>query len=296
VIAVLGAGGVGGLVAAALARAGQDVVVVAREPTAERISEAGIAVESERLGTFTAHPRAVSRLDEPAHVLVVAVKAPALEDALERVAFRPGLVVPLLNGVEHVARLRERFSLVAASVIRVQSTRVAPGEIRHTSTFARVDLAPDRGSTRFFEYRLQGAELDARVSDDEATVLWAKLVRLCPLALVTAAHDAPLGAVRDDPDLDASVGETARVARAEGAAVDAAAVRAELAGLPATASSSLRRDVADGAPNELDAIAGAVVRAGARHGLACPAVERLAARVAARVRGPCASARHTRWT
>jgi 2-dehydropantoate 2-reductase len=283
VIAVLGAGGVGGLVAAALARVGRDVLVVAREPTAARIAAEGIRVESERLGTFTARPRAAARLDEPAHVLVVAVKAPALDEALERVASPVGLVVPLLNGVEHVARLRERFRLVAASVIRVQSTRVAPGEIRHTSTFARVDLAPDRGSTRCFEDRLQRADLEAVVSDDEATVLWAKLVRLCPLALATAAADAPLGAVRSDPgraaELAACVREAAAVARAEGAVVDAAAVQAELDGLPDDASSSLRRDVAAGAPHELDAIAGAVIRVGARHGLACPTVERLAVRI-----------------
>ncbi|MGI8505788.1 MAG: 2-dehydropantoate 2-reductase N-terminal domain-containing protein, partial [Solirubrobacteraceae bacterium] len=51
-IAVLGAGGVGGLVAAALARAGEDVVVVAREETAELISRSGIEVRSAALGPF----------------------------------------------------------------------------------------------------------------------------------------------------------------------------------------------------------------------------------------------------
>jgi 2-dehydropantoate 2-reductase len=283
VIAVLGAGGVGGLVAAALAHAGEDVLVVAREPTAERIAADGIRVESERLGAFTARPGAAARLAEPADVLVVAVKAPALDAALERVASRPGLVVPLLNGVEHVARLRVRFPAVAASVIRVQSQRIAPGAVRHASAFARIDLAPDDQAVSAFAARVERAGLDAAVSDDEATVLWAKLVRLCPLALVTAARDASFGAARDDPDLGACVDETALVARAEGAAVDASAIRAELAGLPDGASSSLRRDVAAGSLGELDAIAGAVVRAGARHGIACPAVERLMARVITRV-------------
>jgi ketopantoate reductase len=49
-----------------------------------------------------------------------------------------------------------------------------------------------------------------------------------------------------------------------------------------TLGSSMQRDIAAGVEPELDAIAGSVLRAAARHGLACPTVERLAARVAER--------------
>ncbi|MEA2141544.1 MAG: 2-dehydropantoate 2-reductase, partial [Solirubrobacteraceae bacterium] len=79
-IAVLGPGGVGGLLAAALQRAGQDVLVVARESTAETISEQGLRVSSVTLGDFTAHPRAVARLVEPVDALIVATKASALQE------------------------------------------------------------------------------------------------------------------------------------------------------------------------------------------------------------------------
>ena len=44
----------------------------------------------------------------------------------------------------------------------------------------------------------------------------------------------------------------------------------------------MQRDIAAGREPELDAIAGAVLRAGARHGIPCPTVERLAEMVAAR--------------
>ena len=60
-IAILGPGGVGGLLAAALARAGTEATVVARESTAETIARDGIAVQSTVLGDFTARPRAVAR-------------------------------------------------------------------------------------------------------------------------------------------------------------------------------------------------------------------------------------------
>ncbi|MBI5106441.1 MAG: ketopantoate reductase family protein, partial [Solirubrobacterales bacterium] len=109
-----------------------------------------------------------------------------------------------------------------------------------------------------------------------------KLARLCGLALATAAADAPLGDVRGDAEAVAR--EVVAVAGAEGAALEEDALVAELRALPGAASSSLRADVAAGADDELDAIAGAVLRAAARHGLAAPRTAELAARVEARRR------------
>src|SRR2546421_12867888 len=109
-VAILGPGGVGGFVAGALDRAGIPVTVVAREPTAELIARDGIRVESVRLGaSFTARPRAVARLDEQLDFLIVAPKATALGEALERIAAEPRVVVPLLNGLDHLEVLRDRF-------------------------------------------------------------------------------------------------------------------------------------------------------------------------------------------
>ena len=75
ITAVLGPGGVGGFIAAALELAGEPVVVVASEPTAAHIAEHGISVRSVRLGDFSARPRVVSRLEEQVQTLVVATKA-----------------------------------------------------------------------------------------------------------------------------------------------------------------------------------------------------------------------------
>jgi 2-dehydropantoate 2-reductase len=288
VIAVLGPGGVGGLVAAALARAGEDVLVVAPAPTAERIARDGLTIESARLGDFKARPRAAGRLGQPADVLVVATKATRLAAALERVAVAPGLVVPLLNGLDHLTLLRARFGAerVCAGVIRVESERVAPGRVVQTSPFLRVDLAPPWPAVRDMAARLAAAGLPAHVHEREAPVMWGKLVRLCALACTTSAHDLPLGAILADPalaaELETCVAEAAAVARAEGAPIDSAATLAELAASHVGLSSSMRRDLAAGRGPELDAIAGAVLRAAARHDLACPTVAALAARIRAR--------------
>src|SRR5208282_4805952 len=109
-IAVLGPGGVGGLLAGALERSGTDVAVVATEPTAAAISRHGLRVDSVTLGEFVARPRVLERLAEPVDALIVATKAAGLSAALERIATEPGLVLPLLNGLDHIALLRERYA------------------------------------------------------------------------------------------------------------------------------------------------------------------------------------------
>jgi 2-dehydropantoate 2-reductase len=287
VIAVVGAGGVGGLLAALLSRAGEDVLVVAPEETAARIAGQGIHVVSDTLGEFTARPCASSRLDRQAQLMLMTVKAPDLDAALARIDAAPALTVPLLNGFEHFAPLRERLPKVLTATIRVQSERTAPGEIRHTSPFLRVDVAPPGREADAVAVALGPVGVEVVVSESEPDVIWGKLSRLAALALTTAAFGQPIGPIRSTPELAgelwAVVDEVAAVASAEGAATDAGTVRKEIEALPPGATSSLARDVAAGREGELDALAGAVARAGARHGIPTPAVERLALAVRGRI-------------
>ena len=289
-VAVLGAGGVGGFVAAALDPGGHDVTVVAREETAAAIAAEGLTVDSVRLGELSARPEAVPVLERTVDALVVAVKATGLDEALERIQAEPHLVVPMLNGLDHVDRLRQRFGPRAvAATIRIESTRVAPTRIEHTSPFLVAELASAdprmRGSIDAFADLLNEAGIPARVRESEADVMWGKLVRLCGLALVTTAYDLPLGPIRSTPelraDLEACIREAAAVAEADGSLQDPAQTMAELDEAHDELDSSMHRDVAAGREPELDAIAGSVLRAADRHGLTCPAVERLTARIAA---------------
>jgi 2-dehydropantoate 2-reductase len=288
-VAVLGAGGVGGFVAAAIARAGGDVSVVVRPETASVLRDRGFEVSSRALGEdFAAHPRVLTELAEPVDVLVVATKATGLAGAVERVRAVPGLVVPLLNGLEHLDVLRARFGAerVVAAVIRIESDRPSAGVIVQTSPAARVDMAGTRPEVEAFAALLREAGLDARTGGSDAQVMWSKLARLCALALTTSASDRPIGYVRSDPRwrsaLEGAVNETVVVANAEGAELDAADTLAELDGAHRELGSSMQRDIAAGRGTELDAIAGAVLRAAQRHGLRCPTVQWLAERVAVR--------------
>jgi 2-dehydropantoate 2-reductase len=300
-IAVLGPGGVGGLVAGALEHAGTPAVVVARESTAELIAERGLRVSSVRLGDFIAHPRAVARLQEPVDVLVVATKATGLEEALERIAGRssigpPGLVLPLLNGLDHLALLRERFGeeTVVAGTIRVEADRPQAGVVVHTSPFLRIDMASRHPAVRpgmeSLARTLQDAGIPTRVGESEAQVMWGKLVRLNALACTTSAFEKLLGEILSTPELRAelvgAIEEGCAVAVAEGASIDAADPLGELSSAHATLGSSMQRDIAAGRTPELDAIPGAVLRAAARHGVPCPTIERLVEMIAKRAGVP----------
>ena len=288
-IAILGPGGVGGFLAAALARATEPVTVIAREQTADHIAQHGLRVESVRLGGFTANPATSTSLTDPDTSLVIATKSTTLDAALERIEVTPALVVPLLNGLDHVDVLRDRFGAdrVAAGTIRIEADRPSPGHITQTSGFLRVDLAPPSDRLNAFADALNRAEVPARVIESEVQVLWGKLVRLNALACMTSAYDKLLGEIRDDPhlssELRACVEEAAVVASAEGAAVDPDTVMGELAEAHATLGSSMQRDIAAGRAPELDAIPGAVLRHAARHGIDAPTIAALHAKIERRL-------------
>jgi 2-dehydropantoate 2-reductase len=281
--AVLGTGGIGGLIAAALARAGADVTLLMRPATLDRYP-GHLTVRSEVLGDFEVEVPAASELNHELDALWVAVKAMHLEAALqlappERVG--DATVVPLLNGTEHVHGLRRRYRNVAAGAIRVESERADDWQIKQSSPFLRVDLT----GADALAAELQEAGIETRVRDDEATLLWEKLVFLAPLALATTALDAPLGGVRGDERYRRAQEEALAVASAEGARIDTGALRALAAAAPDSMRSSMQKDVAAGRPPELDAIAGPILEGGERHGIDVVATQELTAMIKARTSG-----------
>jgi 2-dehydropantoate 2-reductase len=276
-IAILGSGAVGALLGAELTRAGVATTLVTTERSAEGIARAGIGVRSPAFGDHVVEVDARTALDQRADVLVVATKAPHLEAALARVTVAPGVVVPLLNGIDHMALLRDRLGdVVVAGTVRVQAHREGLTCVVHRAPFLTITVA--QPGAPVLEDALARAGIEVGRGGGEADVLWAKLSRLAGIALATTAADAALGDVR--AEAEAVAREVARVARAEGAHVDADTVVAELRALPDAASSSLRADVTAHAPDhELDAIGGAVLRAAGRHGVATPNTAALVAHI-----------------
>jgi 2-dehydropantoate 2-reductase len=280
--AILGAGGVGGLVGAVLAREGETVTLIVRPDAAEHYPRE-LSLDSKTQGTFSVAVSVTSSLFQPVDVLWIAVKATDLQNALGSIQLtaKIGAVVPLLNGIDHIALLRDRFGRdkIVPATIAVETERIAPGQIVWRSPFARLNLSSTgRKLLATTVERLSALGFECHFVDDENTLMWSKLVFLAPFALSTAAASAPIGQITADPrgmiELQELVVEACAVAVKSGAKVDANAVVSLFKTAPPGMRSSMQKDVEEGKLPELDAIAGPILRGAETFGISVPATKR----------------------
>lgn len=296
-IGVVGAGGVGGFFGARLAQAGADVAFLARGPHLDAIAEHGLRVQSPE-GDFVVHADATS---DPSAIgacdaVLFCVKSYDAESALPELLPLVGeetAIVPLLNGVDHLDLLAGAVGRdhVLGGMAAVFAERTEPGVIVHhggpdTITFGELD-----GARTPRAEELLAACRDAGISDDLSSdilsVMWRKLAFICAQAGLTAVTRLPLGEIRDTPAAWALyrrvLAEVLDVARGEGVSIrdDSADQLLEFAQtLEPHVFSSLHDDLVAGRRMELEALHGAVVRHGRRHGVAVPACEAIYALLA----------------
>ena len=270
--AILGAGAIGGLVGTTLASLGEDVTVAVRP---ERLpSFPGNLLLERPSGSLTAPAKAVAVVTEPVDVLWIATKTYQLQTALDVVRVVPGCVVPLLNGVDHIAVLAARFGpeRVVPATIAVEAERIAPGRFIQRSPFVRLNVA-GRGEPLLgvIVAGLGDLGFNCQFIQNEQTLLWSKLCFLGPFALVTSASGLNVGEIFADARwkqrLSSAIAEACAVANASGAEVDALQLQAVFDGVPPDMRSSMQKDLAAGRQLELDAIGGPMVRGGERYGI-----------------------------
>jgi 2-dehydropantoate 2-reductase len=297
-IAIVGPGGVGGLLAGLLARAGEEVVVLARGRALEAVRAEGLAVDSP-LGTFTqrvaacaADPAALGRAD----AVVVAVKAWQVAELAPSLAPLVGpatVVVPLQNGVLAAERLAAALGegAVANGLVSVIAWLEGPGRVKHIGMKPRVVVGERGGRGGATSPRLEAlaaalvrAGCEASVSPDVERASWEKYLLIEPWGAVAAAARAPMGVVRSVPEtrrlLAAAQEELAAVARARGVAVPEDAPARTLAfldGVTPEATASMQRDLGAGRPSELEEQTGALVRLAREAGVPVPIHEVLLA-------------------
>ncbi|MFJ8893364.1 ketopantoate reductase family protein [Leifsonia sp. NPDC102414] len=286
-IAVVGPGAVGGLLAWLLHRAGHDVVAVGRPATVAAFEEHGIEVRgdgaaaafaAERFGTGVEPVRASIDVPEGASI-ILATKTYGLDDVLPGIAAsHPVEVLSLLNGVEHMAPLRDALPgvPVAGAAIAVSALRASRSVIELRSPWVRIE-APEAAAGFSSVAALTDAGPAVRVRGTEVDVLWAKYRMLASIALLTSYWRQPVGAaISEDPELtEALLTEVVACSNASGAPASTLQLVEVLGGVPGGMRTSLQEDLAVGAPNELDALGGALLRIGAASGIQTPAVERI---------------------
>lgn len=280
-VAILGPGAVGGVLTVGLVQADVPVICIARPHTAELLRAQGLSLRQGQ-NVQTVRPEVTTELQEPVDLLLVTVKSPSLEEALERVDARAGTVVPLLNGIEHMTTIRARLAgstVVGASIGRIEAYLEGPGTVVQPTPGVVMTVASDADDATVELLRQSGAEV--RIDGDETAVLWEKLARQAPVAAATAITQRPIGELRSDPEwsrrLKEAIRETCSVAAEEGVRLSPDAEWEIIDAMPPLLTSSTARDIAAGRVSELDAITGAAVRAGRRLGIAIPALESLLA-------------------
>jgi 2-dehydropantoate 2-reductase len=196
-LTVYGAGAIGGVTGAALARAGHDVLLVdADADHVAAMNTSGLTIDSPG-GGWTARVRAVApdRLGSGLGLVLLAVKSQHTAEALDVLAFRlarDGAIVSLQNGLnEELIADRVGPERTIGCLVNWAADWTAPGRIQHGGTGAFVVGELDGASSPRVKdvAALLEAVTDTRVTDNILGYKWAKHV-YAALLTATAVVDA----------------------------------------------------------------------------------------------------------
>jgi 2-dehydropantoate 2-reductase len=233
-ILVVGAGATGGYFGARLAQAGRDVTFLVRPHRAGQLRERGLRIIGPGAGAEAGQvvrPNLVmaGELTEPADVVLLSVKATALEAAIADFARAVGprtAVVPFLNGMAHLALLSNRFgeSAVLGGVVVIAVQLNDEGDVVQLSPPVSMTIGAQDG-TRTAQVQhaygqLSGAGFDASVSDEVIARMWQKWVFIATIGAMTSLMRGTVGdivAVPGGRDLGPAIlAEATAVASAAG--------------------------------------------------------------------------------
>jgi 2-dehydropantoate 2-reductase len=291
--AILGSGAVGGYFGAKLARAGQDVTLIARGAHLDAIRERGLQVRSAQLGDFVA--RAAAEADParigPVDVVIVAVKAYDNDAAYPLIAPLLGAetaVLTLQNGVDNVDQLARLVGpeRVLGGTTYVATALESPGLIVQTGVHRSIIFGEVFGA-RGITPRVQAiadamapADIQVRAVPDARTPLWDKFVYLVPFSGFTGSARLPIGYLWPHAHVRdlyyAAAREVAAIAAAEGVTLSPdrfETLREYMDNIPPTTRSSLLME--QGKRIEVEALQGAALRRAAAHRLPAPIVASL---------------------
>ncbi|MGC2650965.1 MAG: 2-dehydropantoate 2-reductase [Candidatus Cybelea sp.] len=300
-IAVVGAGAIGGFIAAALARAGNPVAIVARGEHAAAIRRDGLSVESD-LGTFSV-PVTVSddlRTLGAFDFLLLTFKAHQWPSLLEQLAPFAGTDMsmvtmqngvpfwyvrePPLRSVDPRGTIGDLFpdTQVIGSVVHVSGEIVAPGRVRQSGGLRYVLGDPGGGCgdrTAELVKLFKCAGLAAEADPEIRQTVWLKLVNNVGLNAVSVLRNMTIKPMLEDAQAREEVrrlmAEALRVGQAMGVVgeVDVEARIAYAARLD-NVKTSMLQDFERRRPLEIDPILGAVCELGERYGVATPEVQK----------------------
>jgi 2-dehydropantoate 2-reductase len=276
-VAVVGLGSIGGIAAACLAEAGRhDVIGCARKPIDKLTLERPGRTVTPPLPVITDPAEAT-----PADWVLVVTKTQDTAAAapwLARLCTRSTRVAVLQNGIDHVERVAPlaNGATVVPVIVYYNGERLAPDRLRMRVAGDHDLAVPDDAGGRAFAALAAGTPLRVLVEPDFVTLKWRKLL-LNAVANPITALTMQRQAVLRRPDIHALcldvLDETVKVARADGATLPDDEPRLAMERLlqfSPELGTSMYFDRMAGRSFEVEALTGAVVAAGERHGIATP--------------------------
>lgn len=287
---VVGAGGVGGYLAGKLSQDSNDVFVVARGAHLAAIQQNGLTIKDGE-DCFTVSPAASDKPEGIYDAIFICTKGYGLQAAAEQIRSCVGehtLVIPLLNGVNIHKRLAEVLPTgqILSGSIYIYANIASPGVIQKNGPMVRVVVgAPNKTAAAAPEALhtlcaiMNKSGIPTEIADDILRENWVKWAILVSNGQSNAYFDAPLGAIREDPQrmefVLSLLREVVAVGRAEGIALPdnlEETLLNTMRVLPYESVSSLTRDIrTPGKPTELSLFSGEVCRLADIHGISVPA-------------------------
>jgi 2-dehydropantoate 2-reductase len=279
---VLGAGALGGYFGGRALERGVDVTFLVRPRRAAQLARDGLVVES-AFGAIRRPVATVAAASPGFDVVLLSCKAYDLDPAME--AIRPAVeggasVLPVLNGLSHIERLRAAFGhdRVWGGLAKCAATLMPDGVVRHLNdwawlTFGEADGRMDGRAAAFAAALGTGPGLEAEAVPDIERRMWEKLVHLGTVAAGTVLMRASVGEIVRAGGrgfLLALLERNAAIAAAHGHPVTEAFLESyrALFSDPASAyTASMLRDLEGGGRTEADHILGFLAEAARRAGL-----------------------------
>jgi 2-dehydropantoate 2-reductase len=278
-ILIVGSGALATLFAARLSSAGMSVTMLGNWPEGlAALRNGGACLDGE--GSFKV--QATENLEEckGTKIALVLVKSWQTERAARQLLdclAEDGLAVTLQNGLGNDAILARILGMqrVSRGVTTLGATLLEPGRVRLSGEGPVIlEQHPRIGPV---EKNLRIAKLEIKIVENAWPVIWGKLVvnaAINPLTALLRITNGELLAIHPACELMGDLAwETASVAQALGVALpfsDPERAVSEVAQSTSDNYSSMLQDVLRGAPTEVDAINGAIIRKGKEHKIPTP--------------------------
>lgn len=285
-ILIIGAGATGGAFGTRLIEAGRDVTFLVRPRRAEALDRDGLTFRAPD-GQRTHRVRALTQIEPGDHydLVIVAVKAPAVPSVLTAAAPAIGpdtLVLPLLNGMDHLDALERAYpGRVLGGLVKIVATVDEAGAAVQMTPLSTMTIGPFHGAQVPDEVReaLDVPGIRLSVDEDVETRLWEKWAFIASAGVITCLFRGTIGdilAAGGEEHILRAIAETEDVARAAGHPVSEKSHGQNVDMLTEPGSSftsSLYRDLQHGDPAEAEHIIGGMAARARALGVATPLLD-----------------------